>query len=355
MIGKPRTSFRPRVATSIGLATAAALTLAGCGGDGGAGEGVDSVALQLNWITNATWSGSYLAEENGHYTDQGLDVELRPGGPNIDFMAPLSAGQVLVAFAGMTEPMTLNQDGADFRIVGTMYQKSPIAIVSLAENGIEGPEDLEGRRLGLSTTSLSLWEQFSERAGVDTSQVEIVPIQFGVDALVAGDVDAMMGYVTEAPVALEARGLEPSYFLLQDYGYGYFVNVYTVRAEDLEDPEKRDQIKRLLKADLQGQLDMISDPEAAGQITYDRYGEELGLDLETEIATARAAADLFYSETTMDKGIGYMGGEELRVTMETMNAILGTDYPLDGAGIITNELLDEIYEEDPDFGTLPQR
>lgn len=350
------TSRRMRKGLALATAAVLALTMSACAADDGGKTGGDAqVSLQLNWITNATWAGSYLAEENGHYADAGLDVELRPGGPNVDFMAPLSTGEVLVSFAGMTEPMTLNADGADFRIVGTMYQKSPISIVSLKANGISKPTDLEGKRLGLGSTSISLWEQFADVAGVDKSKVEIVPIQFGVDALAAGDVDAMMGYVTEAPVALEARGLDPAYFLLQDYGYGYYVNVYTVRQQDLDDPEKRKQIKALLKADLQGQLDMIADPEKAGQVTFDRYGQELGLELDNEIATARAAAELFYSDTTIEHGIGNMGGDELRVAMETMNGILGTDYPLDGEGIIVTDLLDEIYAEDPDFGVLPAR
>lgn len=346
---------RSKMAAAFAAVAAMTVAVVGCSSDSNGADGADDVALQFNWITNATWSGSYLAQENGHYEDAGLNVDLRSGGPNIDFMAPLSTGEVLVSFAGMTEPMTLNADGADFRIVGTMYQKSPISIVSLKENGISGPKDLEGRRLGLGATSLSLWEQFADIAGVDKSKVEIVPIQFGIDTLVAGDVDAMMGYVTEAPVALEARGLEPAYFLLQDYGYGYFVNVYTVRQSDLDDPAKRDLIKRLLKADLQGQLDMIKDPEKAGQVTFDRYGKDLGLELETEIATARAAAQLFYSDTTVAKGIGYMGGEELRIAMETMNSILGTDYPLDGEGFVVMDLLDEIRAEDPSFGVLPPR
>jgi ABC-type nitrate/sulfonate/bicarbonate transport system substrate-binding protein len=347
----------PRALRVLAAVAAASLTLAGCAGEAPTSTDgkLDKVALQFNWITNATWSGSYLADENGHYKAAGLDVDLRTGGPNIDFMAPLSTGEVLMAFAGMTEPMTLNKDGADFRIVGTMYQKSPISIVSLKKANINTPKDLEGRKLGLGATSRSLWDQFATVAGVDKSKVEIVPIQFGVDTLVSGDIDAMMGYVTEAPIALAAKGLEPNYFLLQDYGYGYFVDVYTVRQSDLDDPVKRDLIKRLLKSDLQGQLDMIKNPEQAGKVTVQRFGDELGLDLNTEIATARAAAQLFYSDTTKEKGIGYMGGEELRVAMQTMNSILGTNYPLDGKGFVVNDLLDEIRAEDPSFGQLPPR
>ncbi len=346
-------STRKKLAGAIAGATAAVLALSACNGGAGDSDDTAEVALQLNWITNATWAGSYLADEDGFYDEAGLDVDIRTGGPNVDFMAPLSTGEVLMSFAGMTEPMTLNADGSDFRIVGAMYQRSPISIVSLRESDITTPQDLEGKRLGLGSTALSLWDQFADVAGVDKDAVEIVPIQYGVDTLVAGDVDAMMGFVTEAPVALEARGLEANYFLLQDYGYGYFVNVYTVRQRDLDDPDRRELIKRLLKADLLGQLEVAKDPERAGQVTFDRYGQELGLELDNEIATARAAAQLFYSDTTMERSIGYMGGEELRVAMETMNSILGTDYPLDGEGIIVTDLLDEILEEDPSFGQLP--
>lgn len=342
------------------LLAATALILSACGshsngtGSGGEERGdLREASLQLNWITNATWAGSYLAEENGHYENEGLDLEILPGGPNVDFMATLSSGQADIAFAGMTEPMTLNENGADFRVVGTMYQKNPISIVSLEENNINRPEDLEGRRLGVGDSAISVWEQFADHVGIDKDSVEVVTIQSGQSELVSGDVDAMMGYVTEAPVALELRGLDPSYFLLQDFGFGYYVDVYAVRNQDLEDPEKRETIKRILKADLEGQLDMIKDPEGAAQITVDRYGDDLGLEYDAELATAKAAADLFYSDTTREHGIGYMGGEELEITMSTMNAILGSDYPLDGEGIIVNDLLDEIHDENPNWGVLP--
>ncbi|WP_161968293.1 ABC transporter substrate-binding protein, partial [Priestia megaterium] len=93
----------------------------------------------MNWITNATWAGSYLADENGYYEEAGLDVDILTGGPNVDFMAALSSGQALAAFAGLTEPATLNQDNGDYVVVGTMYQKSPLSFISRAEDDITEP------------------------------------------------------------------------------------------------------------------------------------------------------------------------------------------------------------------------
>ncbi|MBS45986.1 MAG: hypothetical protein CMH83_22990 [Nocardioides sp.] len=344
-----------RTVASIAAATFLTGTLAACGSDDSSesASGLDEVTLQLNWITNSTWAGSYLAQENGYYEEAGLDVDIATGGPNVDFMAALSSGQALMAFSGLTEPATLNQDGGDYVVIGTMYQGSPLSFISEAEDGITEPSDLEGKKVGISATSQSVWEQFSTAAGIDTSQVEVVPITTGPEALAAGDVDAYMGFITEGPALLEAQGMDPEAFLLQDYGYGYYVDVYTVRREDLEDDEKREQIKALLKADLEGQLDMINDPEGAAQLTVDRYGQELGLEYDTELYTAESAAELFYSPTSEEEGIGYMAGDELALSMDTLSTILGTEMPEDGGDFIDMSLLDEIHEEDPDFGQLP--
>lgn len=354
-MSESHTLSRWRRSAAVLAATVLIGVTAACSNDdSSSGDGEDA-AVQFNWIMNSTWAGSYLADENGHYEDAGLNVELLTGGPNVDFMSSLSSGQALIAFAGFTEPATLNQEGSDFVLIGSLYQMSPLSVISQADDGITEPSDLEGRRMGVSDTAMSVWEQFSETAGIDTDQVELVPITTGPEALVAGDVDAYMGFITEGPGLLASMGVDAEAFLLQDFGYGYYVNAYTVRREDLEDEESRELIKDLLKADLQGQLDMIEDPEAAAELTVDRYGDELGLELESERSTVDMAIELFYSPTTEEYGIGYMAGEEMEIAMTTLNDILGTDMPTDGSGYVDMSLLDEILAEDPEFGQLPPR
>jgi ABC-type nitrate/sulfonate/bicarbonate transport system substrate-binding protein len=336
------------------LAVAVALSACSTAADAGSTDSAtDDVTLQLNWITNSTWAGSYLAQEDGYYSDADLNVNIATGGPNVDFMAALSSGQALMAFAGFTEPATLNQQGGDYVVIGTMYQRSPLAFVSKAGSGISSAKDLEGKKVGIAATSQSVWEQYSATAGIDTSTVTVVPITSGPEALIAGDVDAYLGFSTEAPGQLAAKGVDVDTLLLQDAGYGYYVDVYTVHKADLDDPTKRDQIKRLLKADLEGQLALVSDPDAGAALTMDLYGQTLGLDEASEKSIAEAAVPFFYSPTTEAEGIGYMGGDEMTTAMTTLNSILGTDMPLDGAGYVDMSLLDEIKAEDPSFGKLP--
>ena len=43
----------------------------------------DSVTLQLKWVTQAQFAGYYVAKDKGIYEEQGHDVEIKPGGPDI--------------------------------------------------------------------------------------------------------------------------------------------------------------------------------------------------------------------------------------------------------------------------------
>ena len=176
------------------------------------GSAATPVTLQLNWTTDATWAGSYEAQAQNYYQAAGLNVDIATGGPNVDYMAQLSTGHALAAFAGFNDPATLNAKGGNFRVIATMYQRSPIGIISKKGSGITNPKSLEGKRLGLASSALLNWQQFAKINNVDPSKVKIVNIQDGPSALASGQVDAYMGYVTEAPSLLEAKGIASQSF-----------------------------------------------------------------------------------------------------------------------------------------------
>ena len=49
----------------------------------GAAGAADKVTLQLKWVTQAQFAGYFVAQEKGYYEDAGLDVTIKPGGPDI--------------------------------------------------------------------------------------------------------------------------------------------------------------------------------------------------------------------------------------------------------------------------------
>lgn len=77
---KPRTLFR--LAAAIGLSTTGAGTMA---------QAAD-VTLRLPWLLNVQAAGYVMAAEKGFYEDAGLNVEILPGGPNLNSTALVASG-----------------------------------------------------------------------------------------------------------------------------------------------------------------------------------------------------------------------------------------------------------------------
>ena len=67
----------------------------------------DKVTLQLKWVTQAQFGGYYVAKDKGFYEEEGLDVEIKPGGPDIAPAQVIAGG------------------GADV-IVDTIMAKTPV-------------------------------------------------------------------------------------------------------------------------------------------------------------------------------------------------------------------------------------
>jgi len=49
----------------------------------GAGFAADDVTLQLKWVTQAQFAGYFVAKDKGFYDEEGLNVNILPGGPDI--------------------------------------------------------------------------------------------------------------------------------------------------------------------------------------------------------------------------------------------------------------------------------
>ena len=57
----------------------------------------DNVTIQLKWVTQTQFAGYYVAQDKGFYKDEGLNVTIKPGGPDIGPMQVLAGGGADVA------------------------------------------------------------------------------------------------------------------------------------------------------------------------------------------------------------------------------------------------------------------
>jgi ABC-type nitrate/sulfonate/bicarbonate transport system substrate-binding protein len=294
--------------------------------------------VQLGWIANVENAGEFVAASRGYYAEEGLDPTLTPGGPGAILEPTVASGAALIGLSSADTIARANAEGAGLRIVGVTLQQNPSAVMSLASNPVPDAKSLEGKRLGLQQSADAIYAAFFLKAGVDASQVTIVPVQFDPAPLVAGEVDAFASFQTNQPIALAAEGIETVSWLLADYGYNLFADAFFVTEDTLADDEARDMVVRFLRATRRGWEEALADPEAAAQIVVEEFGADLDLDLDNQTATLEAFVPLIATDEIADQGLFWMTEESIAANIETMQSV---EIEVDES-LFTNELLEEL-------------
>src|SRR5881227_2052102 len=95
------------------------------------------VTLQLKWVTQAQFAGYYAAKAKGYYTQQGLDVTIKPGGPNIIPEQVVAGGQAQFGIDWLSSLMTSRDQGVDIVSIAQVYQKSGLTLISWKNTGLD--------------------------------------------------------------------------------------------------------------------------------------------------------------------------------------------------------------------------
>ena len=288
-------------------------------GSSSAADGMSSMAYQFSWIKNFQFAGEYVADSKGYYRDAGLAVDLLAGGPNVSTDAVAESGKALVVQSSPDFTANAVAAGADLKIIGASYQKSPFSIISMA-NPISSPADLAGKKIGIQAVNQVAWDAFLKLSGVDASTFTQVPVQHDLTPLVSGEVDGFWGYSNDDAVQLREKGNDITVMLLADHGYLLPTGTYTVRAAALADPATRAQIVTFMKADVRGWTDAIADPALGARLAVETYGKDNGLDLAGQTASCAASNDLMVTPDTTANGLFTMTPALIQESIATLAA-----------------------------------
>lgn len=313
---------------AAGLVLAAAVSLSACAGDGSdAPNGLSPLTLQTSWLPSVQFSGSYIADDAGYYTDEGLDVTILPGGPDVANDAVVAAGNADIGLTNADNVAKANAEGADLVIVAAGFQQQPFALLSAPDAPIENPEEMVGKRIGVPSADTALLDTFMSINDIDPSDVSVVPVGFDVAPLVSGEVDGLVSFYTEQPTAYkEATGRDGAVMLVGDYGLDVYAQVYAVRRETLEDDEARDRITRFLRAEIKGWDDFVDDVQHAVDLTVDKYAKDGGLSPTQQLAQATLQLDLMSSPDTEAHGLLWISKEGIADNLATI-----TELGIEGA------------------------
>jgi len=261
-----------------------------------------TVRTAFNWVPDVEWSAWYLADSNGLFAANGVTAEFVHGGPNTPAVAQvLAADQADIGVASdELQLIKANAEGADFVILGAMYQRSPNGMCWLADTPISSAKDLVGKRLGLTTGDEIRVDAIFKVNGLDPDYTN-VPMSYDPQPLIDGDVDAITCYVTNQPIQLQLRGIAAKSMPMSDLGLKAFGDVLFTSKKYLD--ANRDLVVAYLAGLLAGVKANVADPMAVIPLLTDVYGKDAEIDVDYSKAGNPAYIALMDSDWTTEHGL----------------------------------------------------
>jgi NitT/TauT family transport system substrate-binding protein len=118
-------------------------------GSSTAASAADKLTLQLKWVTQAQFAGYYVAKDKGFYKDAGLDVTIKPGGPDINPSQVIAGGGADVVVDWMPSALATREMGVSLVNIAQVFQKSGMMLTCRKDTGITAPADFKGKTLGV--------------------------------------------------------------------------------------------------------------------------------------------------------------------------------------------------------------
>jgi NitT/TauT family transport system substrate-binding protein len=284
----------------LSVATTAALLLAACGTQGGSGTESDdagasdgggestAVRLQLQWAPQAQFAGYFAAQELGYYADEGLEVEILDGGPDV---IPQQVGSAEdgpeFTISWVPKVLEAREAGSDLVNIAQIFQRSGTLSVAWADSGITGPADYEGKRVGVWDFG-NEWEVIAAAAAEGLEQgtdFERVIQNFDMVAFLNRDIDVAEAMIyNEYAQVLETVNpdtgelYQPEDMTVIDYndvGTAMLQDALFARAGWLAEDGNEDVAERFLRASFRGWIHCRDNPDDCIGYTVDA-GSTLG-------------------------------------------------------------------------------
>jgi NitT/TauT family transport system substrate-binding protein len=230
---------------------------------GGAAAANVAIPFQLNWMAGGANAGFAAALVEGYYKDAGLDVTIIQGNGSGNTAQLVANGRAQVAYADAVAVSQLIAKGAPMKVVATVYQSNPNAVMALKKTGIKSVGDLKGKKVGVpsgssQTTMLPLLLKSNNLKESDVNMIDM-PVASMVPALLQGQVDAVLGSIDAYQIQAEAQGAQLDVYKFADHGVPTVSTSIFVSNSYLK--ENPDVVRKFIAASLKGWSFALDNPD----------------------------------------------------------------------------------------------
>jgi NitT/TauT family transport system substrate-binding protein len=237
----------------------------------------DDVTLQLKWVTQAQFAGYYVALDRGFYEEEGLNVTIKPGGPDIAPVQVLVGGGADVMVDWMPSALAARERGVPLVNIAQPFKSSGLMLTCWKDSGITTPEDFRGRTLGTwffgNEIPLLNWlSKLEIPTDGSANGVTVQRIGFNVDPLLQRQADCVTTMTYNEYWQIMDAGVSPDdlvVFKYEDYGVSTLEDGLYVLEEKLADPAFVERMVRFVRASMRGWKWAEENPTDAAMIVLD--------------------------------------------------------------------------------------
>ncbi|MCQ2003446.1 ABC transporter substrate-binding protein [Rhizobium sp. NRK18] len=240
-------------------------------------QAADKITLQLKWVTQAQFAGYFVAKDKGFYDEEGLDVEIKPGGPNIAPEQVIAGGGADVIVDWMGAALAAREKGVPLVNIAQPYKDGGLEIVCPKDGPIKTVADFKGHTIGVwfygnEVPFFALMNREGLKTGEGADEVKVLQQSFDVQPLIQKQADCIhvmtyneLGQAIDAGYTLDKLTVfnyaEMNANLLEDGLY--------VLGDKLEDPAFKANMVKFVRASMKGWAYAKDHPEEAADIVLD--------------------------------------------------------------------------------------
>lgn len=293
---------------------------------------VKAESTEIRFINDWKWEGQaapmLLALDEGYFAQEALDVTLDKGTGSVDAIPKVASGEYQFGSADINSLITwrAKNPDVDMKAIYIIYNAPPFAVLGRPSQGVIGPLDLEGRKLGAPAAdgAFAQWPTFVVANGILEDRVDIQDIGFSVreSMLAAGEVDAITGFSFSSYISLQQNGVpetDISLMLMSDFGLDLYGNAIIVNPEFAA--THPGTVKAFLRATIRGYQQSIANPAAAVEHVLSRIPDADG-----EIELQRlvmAIGHHIVTDEVRSLGLGGIIDARLEKSIAQLDGILG--------------------------------
>jgi len=218
----------------------------------------DRLTILTNWYAQAEHGGIYQAKASGGYDKEDLDVSIHQGGPQLNGMQLLLAGEADILL------------GYDIQVLKSLENKIPVVVVAasfqsdlvgiMARDTVNSLSDLKDKTILIATPGRTTWWPWlKKKYGLTDEQVK--PYTFNLQPFFSDGQTVQQAYPSSEPFQAIKSGVPIHFLPLKQEGYPPYGLAFVVTRETLE--RRPEIIKRFLKATFEGWRAYLANPSQA--------------------------------------------------------------------------------------------